>query len=164
MQWVVWVFSVAPLLWLSSGVVYGAAEPLPSGVVLDRFADVPVDIATGDLKYYPSPDLFVKSRGLNLEVVRNYSSQRSLNGMFGYGWNWKHGDQLIFKANGVVEVITEHTILTAWKDQNIVDRWAQHCGNRYRWEKESNATGPMDGATAWAPHVGNGIPPLEAWG
>lgn len=88
--------------------VFGVTEPLPSSVVLDRFADIPVDMASGDVELYERPDIVVQSRGFHLDVVRNYQAQRHRDGPFGYGWQWKHGDRLIFKPMGVVEIHTDN--------------------------------------------------------
>lgn len=57
----------------------------------------PVDLVTGEFYLDEKPDLSIKSRGLDLQVIRKYRSQAIYNGPFGYGWSWNHAESLLFE-------------------------------------------------------------------
>ena len=86
---------------ISQLAVRADVEALSSSVVLDRFKDIPVEFASGEVYKREAPDMLIKSRGLNLDLTRNYRSQRTNCTAFGYGWNWSHGSRLNITSGGL---------------------------------------------------------------
>ena len=72
----------------------GSDLALPSSFMVSKFDHVPVDVVTGELLYDTRPDIYVKSAGLELEVIRNYRSQREEESIFGFNWQWPHADRM----------------------------------------------------------------------
>lgn len=60
----------------------------------------PVNMATGEFYHEELPDISIRSRGINLTVIRTYKSQLIYNGLFGYGWTWNHAEHIIPQTNG----------------------------------------------------------------
>jgi RHS repeat-associated protein len=59
----------------------------------------PVDMVKGEFYIQEKPDFIIKSRGVNLSIVRKYKSQTIYNGPFGFGWTWNHGERIMPLAN-----------------------------------------------------------------
>ncbi|MDX2109954.1 MAG: RHS repeat-associated core domain-containing protein [Verrucomicrobiota bacterium] len=65
----------------------------------------PVDLVSGEYWLEEPADIFVRSRGLNLQVTRKYKSQLIYNGPFGFGWTWNHAESLLFANYNNVDYI-----------------------------------------------------------
>ena len=55
-----------------------------------------VDLQNGELRHVEKPDFFIKSRGLDLQLIRNYQSHRTTAGLFGNA-----GNQQLLAALGI---------------------------------------------------------------
>ena len=62
----------------------------------------PVDMVSGEFYTEETPDFLIKSRGLDLSIIRKYRSQLIYNGPFGYGWTWNHAERILPLAGGNV--------------------------------------------------------------
>ena len=62
----------------------------------------PVDMVSGEFYTEETPDFLIKSRGLDLSIIRKYRSQLIYNGPFGYGWTWNHAERILPLAGGDV--------------------------------------------------------------
>ncbi|MCG8552535.1 MAG: DUF6531 domain-containing protein, partial [Desulfobacterales bacterium] len=62
----------------------------------------PVDSLTGEFYTEEFPDITIKSRGLDLSLVRQYKSQLAYNGPFGFGWAWNHAEKIVPLEGGHV--------------------------------------------------------------
>ncbi|MCK9275982.1 MAG: DUF6531 domain-containing protein, partial [Syntrophales bacterium] len=60
----------------------------------------PVDMVKGEFYQEEKPDIFIKSRGFDLEIKRKYKSQLIFKGPFGYGWAWNHAERILPEADG----------------------------------------------------------------
>ncbi len=63
----------------------------------------PVDMASGEFYTEETPDFLIKSRGLDLSIIRKYRSQLIYNGPFGYGWTWNHAERILPLTGGDVK-------------------------------------------------------------
>jgi RHS repeat-associated protein len=61
----------------------------------------PVFVHNGDF-IYNHQDLFISSRGLNIEIVRTYKSQSRYNGRFGLGWDLNYNQNIVTLSNSDV--------------------------------------------------------------
>jgi hypothetical protein len=96
--------------------------------------------------------VFVKSRGLNFDVTRNYRSQRTDPGPFGYCWTWSHGERLIIHPFEVVDIITPTVTLTTYKNLICTDvvQYAHSAEyNNGSWENPNGIVGEPDAWVGW---------------
>ena len=112
-----------------------------SRVIVDRFNDVPVEMATGELKQYERSDFDIKSRGWRLQLGRNYQNQRDESGLFGYGWNWTHGDKLVFKDDWMIDYVTAESTTRIEPDVKYAESYAGTASGGSGWQQASKATG-----------------------
>jgi hypothetical protein len=61
----------------------------------------PVFLHNGDF-VLRHQDLFIPSRGLNIEIIRTYKSQSRFNGRFGLGWELNYNKRVVALSNGNV--------------------------------------------------------------
>jgi len=115
-----------------------------SAVVKNRFSGIPVELATGELKFKQNPEIFVKGRGPDLSLSRIYRSHYTTNGIFGYGWVWNHCEKLDFTGDGLIELLTPDSIISIYEGRDDALKWAKICDNQNYWENESAATGEPD--------------------
>ena len=136
------------LLLLMAIPVAAAPEAASSRPVVLRFADIPVEMATGEYVLYELPDFALKSRGGGvLDLTRNYRSQRHEEGMFGYGWSWSHGYRLdIDPWNDDVTFVTPRYTTAIEADSKTVTRYASWAssGSYDTWLNDAGAVGPPD--------------------
>ena len=135
-------FLVAISLTESPG--FSTPQAAPSAVTIKRFKDIPVEMATGELVQHEAPDLSVKSRGLALDVSRNYRSQREANSIFGYGWAWNHGEHLEFPGDFVINYVTPDATIPIYPDVSYTSAYASVCMSAPGWENGGKATGAPD--------------------
>ncbi len=119
-------------------------EATSSRVVVDRFSDVPIEMATGELKQYEQPDFDIKSRGWRLQLGRNYQSRRAESGPFGYGWNWTHGDKLVFQEDWMIDYVTAGSTFTIEPDVKYAESYAQTSSGGSGWKQSGKAVGNPD--------------------
>ena len=153
------------ILWATWGIVlsfilaataFAKDKADSSSAVANRFANIPVEITTGELKYRQNPEIFIKGRGPDLSLSRIYRSHFATNGIFGYGWAWNHCERLNFGADGLIEMVTPDSIITMYEGRDLAEKYAQTCDPQSEWNNESAATGEPDanGSTnkvAWIP-------------
>lgn len=121
-----------------------APQAAPSSVVIKRFSEIPVDMATGEYIQRESADLRIKSRGLMLDVTRNYRSRRETGGIFGYGWGWNHCERLEFPGDFVIHYVTPDGTIPIIPDVSYISAYAQVCLTSSSWSQGSKATGAPD--------------------
>ena len=141
----------------------------PSSVTIKRFKNVPVEMATGELVQREGTDIAIKSRGLNLDVTRNYRSQRESIGMFGYGWSWSNTDHLEFPGEFVVEYVTAEGATPIFPDVSFTGAYARACIASPSWVDGGKAVGAPNAIGGYgnvAHFYGNiaGLQPLVAGG
>jgi len=124
--------------------VYSAPQAVPSGVSVKRFKEIPVDMATGELIQHEAVDLALKSRGLALEVSRNYRSRRETDSPFGYGWSWNHAEHLEFPGDLVIQYVTSDMTIPIYPDVSFTSAYARVCVSASGWEQGEKATGAPD--------------------
>lgn len=132
------------LVGLAGVPAFAAPQAAPSGVVIKRFQNVPVEMATGELVQREKPDLALPSRGMALEVLRNYRSRRESKGLFGYGWSWNHADHLEFPGDLVIHYVTGDTSIPIYPDVSYTSAYAGVCLSAAGWNNGSKATGAPD--------------------
>jgi YD repeat-containing protein len=147
----------------------GAPQAAPSGVTLKRFANIPVDMATGEWIQREEVDLALKSRGRPLELSRNYRSRRESSGLFGYGWSWNHAERLEFPGDLVIHYVTPEGTIPIYPDVSYTSAYASVCLSAPNWEQGAKATGPPDAMGGYgnvAHYYGPiaSLPPLVAGG
>lgn len=59
----------------------------------------PVSIASGSFNY-TNQDIFIPSRGLNIELTRSYGTVNKVEGPFGWGWSHNYNSYLVPIASG----------------------------------------------------------------
>lgn len=121
-----------------------APQAAPSAVVVKRFSENPVEMATGDFVQREPADLQIKSRGLMLGVSRNYRSRREASGVFGYGWSWNHGERLEFPGDFVIHYVTPDAVIAIIPDVAYTGAYAKVCLAAPGWSQGSKATGLPD--------------------
>ncbi len=121
-----------------------APQAAPSSVVVKRFSEIPVEMASGELVQRESFDLRLKSRGLMLEVTRNYRSQHESAGLFGYGWGWNQGERLEFPGDFVIHYVTPDGIIPIIPDLSYTSAYARVCVAAPTWSQGNKATGMPD--------------------
>ena len=119
-------------------------QAAPSAVVVKRFSEIPVEMATGEFLQRENADLWIKSRGLTLDVTRNYRSQRETSGVFGYGWNWNQGEHLEFPGDFVIHYVTPDGVIPIMPDVSFTSVYAQVCISSPSWGQGVKATGLPD--------------------
>jgi len=124
--------------------VYSAPQAAPSTVVVKRFSEIPVEMATGEWVQREAPDLRLKSRGLMLEVARNYRSRRESAGPFGFGWEWNHGEHLEFPGDFVILYVTPDATIPIIPDVSYTSAYARVCLSAPSWGQGERATGAPD--------------------
>ncbi len=124
--------------------VFAASQAAPSAVVIKRFSEIPVEMATGEFIQREAPDLRLKSRGLWLEVVRNYRSRREARSIFGYGWDWNHGEHLEFPGDFVINYVTPDGTIPIIPDVSYTSAYARVCLSAPTWSQGNKATGLPD--------------------
>lgn len=124
--------------------LFAAPQAAPSSVVVKRFSEIPVEMATGEFVQREGADLRIKSRGLMLEVTRNYRSQREASGVFGYGWGWNHGERLEFPGDFVIHYVTPDGAVPIIPDVSYTSAYARVCLASPSWGQGSKATGLPD--------------------
>ncbi|MEI6166096.1 MAG: DUF6531 domain-containing protein [bacterium] len=131
--------------WLSFCLpLHAAPQAAPSAVVIKRFSGIPVEMATGEFVQREAPDIRIKSRGLNLEVCRNYRSRREAGGVFGYGWDWNQGEHLEFPGDLVIHYVTPDGTIPIMPDVSYTSAYARVCLNASSWSQGTQATGAPD--------------------
>lgn len=140
---------------------FGAPQAAPSAVVVKRFADIPVDMATGDFVQREPADLQIKSRGMMLGVSRNYRSRRETSGVFGYGWSWNHGEHLEFPGDFVIHYVTPDEVTAIFPDVVYIGAYAKVCLAAPGWSQGAKATGLPD-ATGGYGNVAHYYGPIAA--
>ena len=163
------VFLLLTLWVIVCGSATAAPRAAPSRVTLKRFAEVPVEMATGELVEREAPDLVLRSRGLDLEVTRNYRSQREAPGPFGYGWAWNHADRLEFPGDLVVRYVSADGTIPIYPDVCYTGAYARVCLSAPQWRSGNKATGVPDATGGFgnvAHYYGtiSTLPPLVAGG
>jgi len=123
---------------------FAAPQAAPSSVVVKRFSDIPVEMASGEFVQREAADLRIKSRGLMLDVIRNYRSRREASGMFGYGWDWNHGERLEFPGDLVINYVTPEGTIPIIPDVSYTSAYARVCLASSSWEQRNQATGLPD--------------------
>ena len=123
---------------------FAAPQAAPSSVVVKQFSDIPVEMATGELVQREPADLHLKSRGLMLDVIRNYRSRRESGGIFGYGWGWNHGERLEFPGDLVINYVTPDGTIPIIPDVSYTGAYARVCLSAPSWEQGKKATGLPD--------------------
>lgn len=123
-----------------------APDAAPSSVVVDRFNDVPVDMATGELRLFEKPDITFKTRGGTFDLTRSYRSQRDYNGPFGAGWTWTHCDRLVFKDDFIIEYQSASGVVPIYPDVLYTDAYCSAISSSTGWENPNAATGIPDAA------------------
>lgn len=132
------------LVALPWNLAFSAPQAAPSGVSIKRFKDVPVDMASGEWIQREGPDLSLKSRGMLLEVSRNYRSRREAKSLFGYGWSWNHADHLEFPGDLVIQYVNGDSTLPIYPDVSYTSVYARVCLSAPGWGNSSKATGAPD--------------------
>ncbi len=89
-------------------------------------------------------DLSLKSRGMALEVVRNYRSRRESKSIFGYGWSWSHADRLEFPGDLVIHYVSGDTTIPIFPDVSYTSAYARVCLSALGWSGGESATGAPD--------------------
>jgi len=148
---------------------FAAPQAAPSSVVVKRFAEIPVEMATGELIQREAADLHIKSRGLMLDVIRNYRSRREARGAFGYGWDWNHGERLEFPGDFVINYVTPDGTIPIIPDISYTSAYARVCLAAPSWSQGDKATGLPDaiGGYGNVAHFYGAIAslqPLVVWG
>ncbi len=145
------------ILWLNlalcvfiPGSCFAAPQAAPSSVAIKRFREIPVDMATGEWVQREAPDLAIKSRGLMLDVARNYRSRREGKGLFGYGWACNHAERLEFPGDWVIHYVTADTTLPIYPDLCFTGVYARACISAPSWEQGMKATGVPDASGGYA--------------
>ena len=127
-----------------------APQAAPSAVTVKRFKNVPVEMATGELVQKEPVDLALKSRGMALEITRNYRSQREASGPFGYGWSWSHADHLEFPGDLVINYVSPDTTIPVYPDVLYTSAYARVCLSSPTWGQGDKATGAPDAIGGYA--------------
>jgi YD repeat-containing protein len=135
---------LAVLVALPGSLAFSAPQAAPSAVSLKRFKDVPVEMASGEWIQREASDLSLKSRGMLLEVSRNYRSRREDKGLFGYGWSWNHADHLEFPGDLVIHYVNGDSTLPIYPDVSYTSAYARVCLSAPGWGNPSKATGAPD--------------------
>ncbi len=138
-----WLYFV-PLVVVAWSFAYSAPQAAPSAVSIKRFKSVPVEMASGELVQREGPDLSLKSRGMLLEVGRNYRSRREARGIFGYGWSWNHADHLEFPGDLVIHYVSGDTTIPIYPDVSYTSAYARVCLSAPGWSGGEMATGAPD--------------------
>jgi YD repeat-containing protein len=123
---------------------FSAPQAAPSAVSIKRFKSVPVEMASGELVQREGPDLSLKSRGMLLEVGRNYRSRREAKSIFGYGWSWNHADHLEFPGDLVINYVSGDTTIPIFPDVSYTSAYARVCLSAPGWSGGEMATGAPD--------------------
>lgn len=137
-------FQLAVLACLTAGLAYSAPQAAPSSVSLKRFQNIPVEMASGEWIQREAPDISIKSRGMPLEVTRNYRSRREAEGLFGYGWSWNHADHLEFPGDLVIHYVNGDATIPIYPDVSYTSAYARVCLSAPGWDHASKATGAPD--------------------
>ena len=141
-------FSIFASYWVGLSLFYysaaAAPQAAPSSVVVKQFADIPVEMATGEFVQREKADIRIKSRGLMLEVARNYRSQRDASGVFGHGWGWNQGEHLEFPGDFVINYVTPDGTFPIIPDVSCTGAYARVCLAAPSWGQGSKATGLPD--------------------
>ncbi|MEI6514436.1 MAG: DUF6531 domain-containing protein [bacterium] len=143
-------FSLALGLLLLPVPSFSAPQAAPSSVAIKRFRDIPVDMATGEWIQREAPDLALKSRGMLLDVSRNYRSRREGMGLFGYGWAWNHAERLEFPGDWVINYVTADNVLPIYPDLSFTGVYARVCTSSSSWGQGKKATGVPDASGGYA--------------
>jgi YD repeat-containing protein len=138
-----WLY-VVPLVAVAWNSAYSAPQAAPSAVSIKRFKSVPVEMASGELVQREGPDLSLKSRGMLLEVGRNYRSRREAKSIFGYGWSWNHADHLEFPGDLVINYVSGDTTIPIFPDVSYTSAYARVCLSAPGWSGGEMATGAPD--------------------
>jgi len=101
-------------------------------------------MATGELIQREAVDLALKSRGLALDLSRNYRSRREADGPFGYGWSWNHAEHLEFPGDLVIHYVTPDGVIPIYPDVSYTGSYARVCLSAPGWEQGEKATGAPD--------------------
>ncbi len=137
-------FCFVPLVAVAWSFVFSAPQAAPSAVTIKRFKSVPVEMASGELVQQEGPDLSLKSRGMALEVGRNYRSRREEKSIFGYGWSWNHADHLEFPGDLVIHYVSGDTTIPIFPDVSYTSAYARVCLSAPGWSGGEMATGAPD--------------------
>ena len=106
-------------------------------------------MATGEWVHHEPVDLTLKSRCMDLELARNYRSQREAAGSFGYGWSWNHAEHLEFPGDMVIHFVTPDGTIPVYPDVAYTSAYASVCLDSATWERGESATGLPDATTGY---------------
>ena len=75
---------------LMAGIALAKDKADSSSAVANRFANIPVEITTGELKYRQNPEIFIKGSRLRSPRRTTACQGGQMPRPRGYGWAWNH--------------------------------------------------------------------------